>query len=214
MQLDRLSARKHDNVARLSGISVNRFAERSRDCKVFARGTRLDAEMLVSALSAKLKCLRNLHFVEGNHPNDSKFEELPLGVVDRTLELELPDDRRILGALVLPCATLEPCLELEGRVGEVLRWRRTALFGTGLAGCLAAAVGDVVGDSDCASCTCFGAELAEGHGVEGEGGAFADRRRRLSMSSRTMLMSRSARSSTPARFTVRLRRFSANRSQP
>jgi hypothetical protein len=101
IQLERFSARKHVKVARLSGISVKRFDERSSDCRVFARGARLAGEMLVSALSAKLRCLRNRHLVVGKYPRDRRLEELPLGVVDRTLELELPDERRMFGALLL-----------------------------------------------------------------------------------------------------------------
>ena len=104
MQLDKFRARRHDNVARLSGISVKRFEERSRDCNVFANGTRLVVEMLVRALSAKLRCLRNLHLVEGNQPKERRFEVLPRGVVERTLEPELPDERRMFAALVLPYA--------------------------------------------------------------------------------------------------------------
>jgi hypothetical protein len=102
MQLERFSARRHVRVAKLSGISVKRFADRSSDCKVLTRGARLVVEMLVRALSAKLRCLKNLHLVEGNHPSDNRLEELPRGVVDRTLEPELPDERRMAGTLLLP----------------------------------------------------------------------------------------------------------------
>jgi hypothetical protein len=101
MQLDRFSARRQVRLARLSGISANRFAERSRDCSVFVKGVRLAAEILVRALSAKLKCLKNRHLVVGNQPRESRLEELPLGVVERTLELELPEERRMFSALVL-----------------------------------------------------------------------------------------------------------------
>jgi len=86
-------------VARLSGISVKRLAERSNDCNVFANGARLAAEMVFNALSAKLRCRRNRHFVAGNQPSDRRLEELPLGVADRTLEPELPEERRMFGAL-------------------------------------------------------------------------------------------------------------------
>lgn len=88
-------------MARLSGISAKRFAERSRDCNVFVNGARLAADMFVRALSARLRCLRNRHLVAGNQPRESRLEELPLGVVERTLELELPDERRIFGALLV-----------------------------------------------------------------------------------------------------------------
>jgi hypothetical protein len=92
MQLDRFRARKQDNVDRLSGISVKRLADKSSDCRVFANGARLVDEMLVRALSARLKCLRNRHLVGGNQPNDKRLDELPPGVVDRTLDAELPDE--------------------------------------------------------------------------------------------------------------------------
>ena len=128
IQLDRFRARRQDSVAKLSGISVNRLADKSSDCRVFARGTRLATEILVSALSARLKCLRNLHLVEGRMPMDSRLEELPRGVVDLTLEPELPDERRMFGALVRPYILVEPCLELAGRLGEALRWRVPALL--------------------------------------------------------------------------------------
>jgi hypothetical protein len=102
MQLDRFNARKQDSVDRLSGISVNRLADKSSDCSVFANGARLVGEILVRALSARLKCLRKRHLVGGNQPNDKRFEELPPGVVDRTLDAELPEERRKLGALLFP----------------------------------------------------------------------------------------------------------------
>jgi hypothetical protein len=102
MQLERFSARREVSVARLSGISVKRLVERSRDCSVFANGAMLLAVMWVRALSARLRCLKNLHLVDGNQPMDKRFEELPRGVVDRTLEPELPEDLRMVGALFLP----------------------------------------------------------------------------------------------------------------
>jgi hypothetical protein len=101
IQLDRFSARRLVRLARLSGISAKRFEERSRDCNVFVKGARLAAEILVRALSARLRCLRNRHLVAGNQPNERRFDELPLGVVERTLELELPEDRRMFGALAV-----------------------------------------------------------------------------------------------------------------
>jgi hypothetical protein len=102
MQFERLSARREVRVARLSGISVKRFVERSRDCRVLAKGAMLVAGICVRALSARLRCLRNLHLVEGNQPIDKRFDELPRGVVDRTLEPELPDDLRMFGVLLRP----------------------------------------------------------------------------------------------------------------
>jgi hypothetical protein len=94
MQFERLSARRQVKVARLSGISLKRLADRSSDCRVFVSGARLLADMLVRALSARLRCLRKRHLVEGNQPRESRFDELPLGVFDRTLEAELPEERR------------------------------------------------------------------------------------------------------------------------
>lgn len=93
IQFDRLSARKHVKVAKLSGISLKRLAERSSDCRVFVSGARLWGEIFVRALSAKLRCLRKRHLVEGNQPKERRFDELPLGVFDRTLDAELPEDR-------------------------------------------------------------------------------------------------------------------------
>lgn len=101
MQLERLRARRQVRLARLSGISANRLADRSSDCSVFVRGARLATGIVVKALSAKLRCLRNRHLVAGNHPKESRLEELPRGVVERTLELELPDERRIFGPFVV-----------------------------------------------------------------------------------------------------------------
>jgi hypothetical protein len=102
MQLERFSARREVRVARLSGISVKRLAERSRDCRVLAKGAMLVAVICVRPLSARLRCRRNLHLVDGNQPIERRLEELPRGVVERTLEAELPEDRRTLGVPVLP----------------------------------------------------------------------------------------------------------------
>jgi hypothetical protein len=102
MQLERFKARREVSVARLSGISVKRLVERSRDCRVLANGAMLAAVMCVRALSARLRCLKNLHFVDGNQPIDRRLEELPRGVVERTLEPELPEDLRMFGVLFLP----------------------------------------------------------------------------------------------------------------
>jgi hypothetical protein len=120
IQLERFSARRQVKVAKLSGISVKRFADKSSDCNVLASGARLVAEMLVRALSAKLKCLKNLHLVDGNHPKDRRLEVLPRGVVDRTLDPELPDARRTVGTL-LRLTWPVTCRELGGLVGDVLR---------------------------------------------------------------------------------------------
>lgn len=101
IQLERFSARRQVRLARLSGISTNKLAERSSDCNVLVRGARLAAGIVVKALSARLKCLKKRHLVAGNQPRESKLEELPRGVVERTLELELPDERRMFGALAV-----------------------------------------------------------------------------------------------------------------
>jgi hypothetical protein len=45
---------------------------------VFANGAKLEAEIEVIPLSARLRCLRNLHFDDGSIPIESRFEELPL----------------------------------------------------------------------------------------------------------------------------------------
>lgn len=153
------------------------------------------------------------------------------------LELSLPEDLRIFGAplrWVARCS--EPCRELTGLVGEVLRClpfefgvflpsldpaftrpmlcglptRETRLWSTS---------GEMGVEKERASSAYLPFGLAEGHGcpvVEGvEGmGALDERRRRLSMSSSTMFNSRSMGSSTFARRTVRLRICSASLSQP
>jgi hypothetical protein len=80
----------------------------------------------------------------------------------------------------------------------------------GLVLCLA---GDSGGESDLDNCACLGPGLAA-QGVGGDAGCLADLLRRLSMSSSTMLIRISAGSSTLARLTVRLRKFSAILSQP
>jgi hypothetical protein len=102
MQFDKFRARSDVSDARLSGISVKRFADRSNDCKVLANGAKLEAEILVNALSARLRCLRNLHLDDGKNPNERRFDVLFRGVLDRTLDPELPEDRRMLGVLLLP----------------------------------------------------------------------------------------------------------------
>ena len=80
MQLDRLSARSEVSDARQSGICAKRFDERSREWRVFAKGVRLAADIEVRPLSARLRCLRNLHFEDGKMPMERRFEELPRGL--------------------------------------------------------------------------------------------------------------------------------------
>lgn len=82
MQCERFSARRDVNEAKLSGISVKRFADRSNDCRVLANGARLAVDMLVKALSARLRCLKNLHLFDGNHAEDKRLDVLLRGVFD------------------------------------------------------------------------------------------------------------------------------------
>jgi hypothetical protein len=93
MQLDRFSALKAVKDARLSGTSVKRLEDMSKECSVFASGARLSKLRDVRELSARLRCRKNLHFEGGNTVIDNKFEALPLrcGPTDWSLEFELPD---------------------------------------------------------------------------------------------------------------------------
>jgi hypothetical protein len=83
-------------VARLSGICVNRFEERSRELRVLARGFRLPIGIAVSELSARLRCLRKRHLEAGRMPMARRFEELPRELCHESerLECELPDPER------------------------------------------------------------------------------------------------------------------------
>jgi len=80
MQLERLRARSAVNEAKQSGICENKFDERSSECNVLASGVKLVIDIEVSPLSARLKCLRNLHFEDGRIPIDNRFDELPRGL--------------------------------------------------------------------------------------------------------------------------------------
>jgi len=229
MQLDRFRALKEVRVARLSGISVKRFEDKSSDWRVFARGRRLEAGSTVKELSAMLRCRKNLHFVEGMVPRESRFDELPRGVLDLRLEFELPDERRSCGVLLRPNDWDELFFALDGRLGDLLFCLRciAALVSGDSSGIvvwcpafssearLRRDSGEPIGYCNFTNSACLIPGLEEaGHGAIGELGILADRRRRLSMSSSTILTRRSAGSLTPARFTVRLRRLSANLSQP
>ena len=89
-------------LARQSGTSLKRFDDRSSECTEFPSGARLEALIDVRALSARLKCFKNLHFEAGRKPS-KRFEELPLrsGPLECVLEFELPEpDRFTLGVLV------------------------------------------------------------------------------------------------------------------
>ena len=88
-----------------------------------ASGARLAAAIDVRPLSARLRCLRNLHFDDGNMPTVSRFDELPRGFCQDSdmLECELPEPDLLTlceEPLKIPCA--EPVLELGGRTGELL----------------------------------------------------------------------------------------------
>lgn len=121
IQLERFNALRAVRDAKQSGICVNRFADKSSECKVLTSGAKLVAEIAVNELSAKLRCFKNLHLVLGNIPA-SKFEELPLGLVQLSdmLECELPDPDRFTLWDPLTCPCVEPGLELVGRTGELL----------------------------------------------------------------------------------------------
>lgn len=92
-----MRALKDTSEARLSGISVKRFEDRSNDCKVLASGDRLPAATEVRPLSVRLRCRRNLHFDMGRMPDPRRFNELPRGVLALALDAELPDERRGFG---------------------------------------------------------------------------------------------------------------------
>ena len=77
IQFDRFKALKEVKVAKQSGISEKWFAERSKEWSELARGARLDEDKYVSELSARLKCLKNLHFDSGSILAKRMFDELP-----------------------------------------------------------------------------------------------------------------------------------------
>jgi hypothetical protein len=104
MQFDKFRARRATRFARQSGISAKRLEDKSSDCSVFISGDRLDAVNIVRPLSARLRWRRKRHFDIGRIPVDeSRFDELPLGVPSRPLDAELPDERRSFGVLLLDC---------------------------------------------------------------------------------------------------------------
>jgi len=96
MQFDKFSALRAVKDARLSGTSVKRLEDMSSECKVFARGARLSKLREVRELSARQRCLRNLHLDGGKIATVNKFEALPLryGPIEWSLEFELPDPDR------------------------------------------------------------------------------------------------------------------------
>ena len=81
MQLERFSALRAVRDAKQSGIWAKRFDDRSRECSVLASGARLAADTEVRPLSARLRCLRNLHLDAGSIPMERRFEELLRGLI-------------------------------------------------------------------------------------------------------------------------------------
>ena len=74
MQLDKSSDLSAVRQARLSGTSVKRLEDKSKDRNVAVTGRRLSALIVVKALSARLRYLRNLHFDIGRTLTVSRFE--------------------------------------------------------------------------------------------------------------------------------------------
>ena len=103
MQLLRFRALKDVKILRASGISTIKLEDKSNESKLLERGARLEDVIEVRELSARLKCLRNLHFDAGS---------IPMGAGPRewVLEVELPDPERL---------TLT-CLEVLGLLGDAL----------------------------------------------------------------------------------------------
>jgi hypothetical protein len=77
IQCDRFNDLRATNDARLSGTSLNRFKDRSNECKLLATGARLDTLMVVIELSVRLRCLRNRHLEGGRNPAARRFGVLP-----------------------------------------------------------------------------------------------------------------------------------------
>lgn len=75
MQFERFRARKATKDAKLSGTSVKRFDERSKECNVFATEARLAVVIVVKELSGSPRCRRNRH-LDGGRMLESMFEEL------------------------------------------------------------------------------------------------------------------------------------------
>lgn len=169
-------------------------------------------------------------------PNANRSEVLLLGVVSRSVDPELPEDRRYLREPLRACFGSEPCLELGGLAGDVLPWRCRC----GVAGCLPSddvlrsgvmlcglflepilwsTNGEFGADIVRASSICLAFGLLLGHGAPGVEGVIGrwvlnERFRRFSISSNTMCRSKSIGSSTFARLTVKLRSCSESLSQP
>jgi hypothetical protein len=77
IQLERLRARNAVSDARQSGICEKRFADKSNEWRVLARGAKLSADIDVSELSARLRCLRKRHLDDGSAPVARRLELLP-----------------------------------------------------------------------------------------------------------------------------------------
>lgn len=103
MQLLRFRALKDVKILRASGISTIKLEDKSKESKLLERGARLEDVIEVRELSARLKCLRNLHFDAGS---------IPMGTGPRewVLEFELPDPERLTMT----------CLEVLGLLGDAL----------------------------------------------------------------------------------------------
>lgn len=97
MQCERFNARKATKDAKLSGTSVKRFDDRSKDCNVFATGARLAVVIAVKELSGRPRCRRNRH-LDGGRIAESRFEELVefRQWPEVSLEFELPEPVRLI----------------------------------------------------------------------------------------------------------------------
>ena len=96
MQLERFSARSATKVGKLSGISANRFEDKSSECKVLATGMKQSDDKIVKELSANPRWRRKRHLVGGKTPA-KRFDELRFPWRETSLEFELPElDRATL----------------------------------------------------------------------------------------------------------------------
>lgn len=96
MQFERLSARSATKDGKLSGISANKFEDKSSECNVLATGMKQSDGKLVKELSANPRWRRKRHLVGGSTPF-KRFDELRFPCKETSLELELPElDRAIL----------------------------------------------------------------------------------------------------------------------
>ena len=77
IQFERFNALSAVSDAKQSGICESRFEDKSKECRVLARGNKLSADIDVSELSARLRCLRKRHFDDGSTPAARRLELLP-----------------------------------------------------------------------------------------------------------------------------------------